>query len=384
MDYRELYAGLSRDMLLSKAVYFAEHSDMLEEENRKLREVIKELEQSNKVLTSKVNGAEEVIEGLEKELAQTRAELDNRVKNLRERIESKNGLIGTLKAKLDNARNTIEALKSRNNDNHEIAADLELNNRKLQVRIQELEKQLKQAAELGDACMDKIRDLEKKNAKVIEDRRILSIELGRTQRSHRKERDDLIEAYETARKEISNRGKDIGDLADELEQTRAELRRRDEEIADLKIVINSLRFHIRNGLTSAKPVTPKDLWTAGETVAEGFAAGVKAKKPEEPICKSVPCSTVIGKLAHYFRDANDRVLGKDIDIRDLMMPDSLHKLVEELAAECDQKIMEACVKDYDSVAKHIKNKYDALRKVGFTDDQAISLLPLWWDDEDYV
>ena len=155
MDYRERFAGLSCDMLISKAIYYAELTDVYELENKKL--------------ASKVKGAEEVIEGLEKELTKTREEKDSRINNLCDQIASKNGLIGTLRSQLNNANNTIEALKNRNYDNNEVTTDLELNNRKLLARIQELEKQLKQAAELRDVCLDKIRDLEMKNGTLNEE-----------------------------------------------------------------------------------------------------------------------------------------------------------------------------------------------------------------------
>lgn len=447
MDYRERFAGLSRDMLIGKAIYYAELTDVYERENKKL--------------AGNVKGAEEVIEGLEKELTKTREEKDARINNLCDKIASKNGLIGTLRSQLDSAKNTIEALKNRNNDNNEITTDLELNNRKLQVRIQELEKQLKQAAEFGDICMDKIREMEMKNGKLNEevknyaelikendslrnrndhlakvnnqlDYRVREmIELkddlytqirNMEKRNHELaiERDEYKHAYEHARKEYDKLTplkcrvdqltayketmreairkleaekaelttkltdsdgirKAVSEENDKLNRRTWELHRENlileyeiKNLMETKLgVINSFNLDcegeylelmlthdagksfmknvnffkegtaikVSDFVETEKPVTPKDLWKDGETVVEGFASGVKAKQPEEPVCKSVPCSTVIRKLENYLTDTDGtsiqvrlsekasayfeatrpHTIGEEIDIQDLQI-----------------------------------------------------------------
>ena len=429
---------------------------------------ILEISSSAETLSKKVVNAEELVKSLEEELARVDKKHYADVQKLRERLEAKNGLIDTLRSQLDSAKNTIEALKSRNNDNNEITTDLELDNRRLQVRIQELEKQLKLAAEFGDACLDKVRDLEMKNGKLNENAKNYERKIDLQNESIHKleerivdletKRDDFMEVIENQKATIQHIDKcrdeletkltesdgirkAISEENDKLNRRTWELQREnlvlEHEIKNLNEtklgVINSFNIDcegeyleimltrdagksfmrnvkvfkegtaikVSDFVETEKPVTPKDLWEAGEKVVACFAAGVKIKQPEEPLCKSVPCSTVIGKLenywvnsegvriqvrlsekaSEYFKATKAHTIGEEIDIRDLQMkmPDSLQILRTEVATRFLQKPYKT---DYERTAEHIWNKYRALRKAGFDDDQAMCLIPMWDDEVD--
>lgn len=88
---------------------------------------------------------------------------------------------------------------------------------------------------------------------------------------------------------------------------------------------------------------------------------------------------------------HERVVEKDekarLEDENLELKSKIKELMEKLACKPLSDAMRPWIKtkfpnlDCPVYAARVKAKYDSLIKVGFTEDQAISLLPLWWDEE---
>lgn len=153
-------------------------------------------------------------------------------------------------------------------------------------------------------------------------------------------------------------------------------------------------------------------------------------EPGIPICTTVPSSAVIGKIhclkANWVvdeephvvfklpKDAVKKLTGKDnwSNIDYLIMPtdmykDVLNKDLEEhmkryrdmidqykyysrvldnpclnITPDHNSNPIPPVAKDYKAIGEHIHRKFAALMDAGFTEDQAMSLIPMWTDDDE--
>lgn len=312
-------------------------------------------------LSKEVIEAKELVKSLEEELARVDKKHYADVQKLRERLEAKNGLIGTLKSQLDSAKNTIEALKSRNNDNNEITTDLELDNRRLQVRIQELEKQLKLATEFGDACLDKVRDLEMKNGKLNENAKNYERKIDLQNESIHKHEERIVDLE-----------KDLDDFKHAYEHARAELYRRDEEIADLNDQFECLK-EMKLGVINSFSIDCEGEYLEimlTHDAGKSFMRNVKVFKEGTAIKVS------------DFVETEKPVTPEDLRMAGETVNDFVAKRREIFGKGLINYLQKPYKTDYECMAEHIWNKYMALRKAGFDDDQAMCLIPMWDDEVD--
>ena len=218
---------------------------------------------------------------------------------------------------------------------------------------------------------------------------------------------------------LKNVEKDVTFYTNEIDKRNQRLDEKEAKIHDMQDTIDFQERHINRIEGELKLYK-------GMKVDTNKTDYTKPEKVEEPICMSVPSSAVIGKLngiAGYpgtdedsevtFKlpeDAVSKLLGNDTKFGKecIIMPtdiykDVLNKDLEEHMKKYRDQVNQymyysrflgiPCVntpsnpippvaKDYKAIGEHIHRKFTALKEAGFTEDQAMSLIPMWTDNEE--
>lgn len=367
-------------------------------------------------LKKKIKDLQDTIDIIEREKTSRIRELHEKNENLKDTIESKNGLIGTLKQKITNLNEKNELLLK---DNQYVRDANRLSAEKDKEKIESLEARLK-------VFEDELSELKEKNESLEKDvsnyRDIIAM---RDRRLDAKEADihnlrETIEFYERHVNRIEGELKLYKGM--KVDNNKTDYNTYTAKLAHCGINKNNTCFKPDMSEGHADPVGHDGV--NGET---GFGQNIPL---EEPICESVPSSAVIGKIhclkANWVvdeephvvfklpRDAVKKLTGKDnwSNIDYLIMPtdmykDVLNKDLEEhmkkyrdtidqyryysrfldspclnITPDTTSNPIPPVAKDYKAIAEHNFQKFTALQEAGFTEDQAMSLIPIWTDDED--
>lgn len=106
------------------------------------------------------------------------------------------------------------------------------------------------------------------------------------------------------------------------------------------------------------------------------------KLPDEPYCKSVPCSEAIKQLENKVDDIPCIKAKNGIDdaINDYIMKSPKPVCWDDYWPINHLGKWNITDPSYDKTATHMMRKYKALRNAGFDHDDAMSLIPVWLDE----
>lgn len=343
---------------------------------------IKKTREKDAELVKSVEEKDEHIEKLKNELDEANAEIGELGGRITERhatnrdlakncvrLETENrekeAKIASLTQELADKKNQIWCF---------CAKDLELECKlnELQKDKERLENELSISRDANETIKKKNIDLNRRNdellnnlgeaSKEVEEKRTLIIKLENERREKECEIDNL-------KQQLADKDDVIEDLEERLEHQKHIISNYERDIVRYSKSDEEKKY-IENDIALSKA-----FYEIGEHVSLGFIDAIKAygKKCEEEAKPklSYKCCPEIKKLiddAGYMRDYMERIIRGDkpynLDISSLYP----NKFDLNPNADCP------------AYAARMKAKYDSLIKVGFTEDQAMSLIPMWTDE----
>lgn len=267
--------------------------------------------------------------------------------------------------------------------------DLKAKNEALDKRATELVKSVEEKeakiSELMQQLADKnviIKDLNAHNdelikdfgeaAKEVEEKSTLIIKLGNEDREKEAKIASLTQELADSRNHYWSKDSYTKGLEDQLDSKSYVVSKQELQIEDLKKKLDSLLDHnkaLRFVLRSLYPETFKT-WYLGRPMTseekEYCDTDIKATKG-----LSYKCCPEIKKLID---DSKERLEHDEWACR------SMETFNLDVSSLYPKKFDFNPNADCPAYAARMKAKYDCLRKVGFTEDQTMSLLPLWIDE----
>ena len=363
------------DTIINKDMYIAhlEH------------EVIKKGDKINSLINEN-RDKEAKIASLTQELADKKNQIWRLNEDIAKYCEDTNPKIGTITARLTFKENQVKDLEKKLEEKDIKLATWERDFNGVCAKNFELERKLKELQKDNDQLRignlsnrshvknleEQLRESEAKNYKLENEVRELNdrLEAGVILYDEKsKEFDQLCHERDNLTQQLEDKDDVIAELEEQLEHQKHIISNYERDIVRYSKSDEEKKY-LENDISLSKA-----FYEIGEHVSLGFIDAIKAygKKCEEESKPklSYKCCPEIKKLiddAGYMRDYMERILRGDkpynLDIS------SLYPKKFDLNPNAD------C----PAYAARMKAKYDSLIKVGFTEDQAMSLIPMWTDE----
>lgn len=370
LENRARISDLERayDRVYEENATFVKRNEALDKRATELVKSVEEKDERIKDLEDRLAVANRSITSYHSEIKKTREKDAELVKS----VEEKDEQIEKLKNELDEANVEIGELGGRITEryatNRELAKNcvrLETENREKEAKIADLMQQLADknvTVKDLDAHNDELLKDFGEAAKEVEEKRTRIIELENELR----EKEDTIinkDMYIThLEHEVIKKGDKINSLINENREKEANIASLTQELEDIKAkALANVQKAIN---TCCLPTHCPVIKSAIEEYSKKCEEEAKPKL-------SYKCCPEIKKLiddSGYMRDYMERVIRGDssynLDISSLYP----NKFDLNPNADCP------------AYAARMKAKYDSLIKVGFTEDQAMAMIPMWTDE----